>query len=115
MKYICTNCGSLTDMIACPDCKHVTVINTPRNGQANRIHSAQPKAPVDIPYRPLTVEEIDVIERVVMAAPYYILRYGDAALDYIMGMISQKNNPYIYWLIFALQKGLVYVNGKLRI
>jgi len=114
-KYICTNCGTLTDRVTCPECNHVTVINIPRNGKAEPIRVDIPAAPYNIPYRPLTNEEIDIIERVVMAAPYYILRYGDAALGYIMGMISQKDNPYIYWLIFGLRKGLVYVNGKLQV
>lgn len=114
-KFICTHCGELRDNIICPVCGHETAYNQTKAGtmlpiEAERIR----KPPIDVPHRPLTQNEVDVLEKLLKAAPYYILRYGVLGLEVVEKYIG-TGTPVLKILFKGLKWGLSWASGKLSI
>jgi hypothetical protein len=115
--YICEHCNTLSDTFICEHCGGQTTTPSPRVDldAIHRLKTPLPRFPHNIPLRPIHEVEQNILQKMIDASPYYLLKYGGLAIDRVLLSIDQKKNPYLYYLAYGVGKGLAYVRRKLYV
>jgi len=115
--YICEHCNTLSETFTCVHCGEPTTAPQPRDGLADvkRLVVPIPRYPHNIPLRPIHEVEAHILQKMIDSAPYYLLKYGNLAVDRVLLSIDKKKNPYLYYLAYGVGKGLDYVRRKLYV
>jgi len=110
---ICTKCGITTDLSKCPECGKDTVIGDIKVS-AKRIRVYYNVGELKIPFVKITKQESDVLDFIAKNAPFYILKYGEIVLQFLIDRTPKKKNPIIYTALVLTKQGLSFLKRQLN-